>query len=572
MAVERQVQLVKPYTRKEVKDAMFGININKSPGPDGFGSGFFRDTWALTGEDITEAILETLSTGKMLHQLNATSIALIPKVINPENAGQFRPIACCNVVYKCISKMLCKRLKQILPALVSDTQSSFVSGITLVHNVLICHDLMRHYNRKTTPRCLVKIDLRKAYDMMKWEFIEEMLHGFGFPIKFIQLVMLCVTTTKFSIKVNGNSHGYFEGRRGLRQGDPISPLLFVLVMEYLSRVLKKMGNLPNFRFHPMCKKMQLTHLTFADDLMKFCKATETSIHFPSGIWDYYCHLRSGTNWSVINCVLRSLKESEGAVFILSQSVLKEVDKLYRGFLWGNTEETRKINLVDWEKICRPKGQCGLNIKGYKFWNLASVGKLIWWIVEKTDLLWVKWVHGIYMNNTDDFWNHIPPSDCSWYWKKLHKIKSRMTNWHSNGHYCLTTSGKYSVGNGYQDLLRARAKVETANLIWTSIALPKHRFILWLAAQERLLTKVRVHGMGLKCDTIEFELCAENEKQKVQETLLGIKSKKWSRFRKKVLTAIYGATIYNIWTARNQKIFRGHTVQSKFIFGANTICS
>lgn len=123
----------------------------------------------------------------------------------------------------------------------------------------------------------MKIDLRKAYDMVRWEFIEEMILGYGFPEKFIKLIMVCVTTTKFSLKVNGGNYGYFEGRRGLRQGDPISPLLFVMIMEYLSRILGKMSALPNFRFHPMCKKQKLTHLIFADDLMIFCKGNETSI-------------------------------------------------------------------------------------------------------------------------------------------------------------------------------------------------------------------------------------------------------------------------------------------------------
>lgn len=91
------------------------------------------------------------------------------------------------------------------------------------------------------------------------------------------MVMVCITTTKFTVKVNGGGFGYFEGKRGLRHDDPISPLLFVLVMEYLSRTLKKMSAIPDFIFHPMCKPLQLTHLVFADDLMIFCKEDCRSI-------------------------------------------------------------------------------------------------------------------------------------------------------------------------------------------------------------------------------------------------------------------------------------------------------
>ncbi|KAH0773268.1 hypothetical protein KY290_010405 [Solanum tuberosum] len=113
--------------------------------------------------------------------------------------------------------------------------------------------------------------------MVSWEFIEEALHGYGFPETFTRLVMNCATSTKFSIKVNGENYGYFKGKRGLRQGDPMSSLLFVLVMEYLSRALQKVGELPDFKFHPMCCGTKLNHLIFADDLMLFCKGDLKSI-------------------------------------------------------------------------------------------------------------------------------------------------------------------------------------------------------------------------------------------------------------------------------------------------------
>lgn len=113
--------------------------------------------------------------------------------------------------------------------------------------------------------------------MVRWEFLKEVLDGLGVPEKFRRLIMMCVTTTKFSIRVNGGNYGYFEEKWGLRQGDPISPMIFVLVMEYRSRVLEKMSKLPDFRFHPMCKNLQLTYYTFADDLMIFCKGAEASV-------------------------------------------------------------------------------------------------------------------------------------------------------------------------------------------------------------------------------------------------------------------------------------------------------
>lgn len=137
-----------------------------------------------------------------------------------------------------------------------------------MENILIFQDLIKHYNRvNTSSRCLTKIDLRKAYDSINWEFIREILDGYGFPRRFSAWVMECVCSTSFSICCNGTLHGFFKGKKEIRQGDPISPLIFVLVMEYSSRILKKVGMLPDFTFHPQCKELELNHLA-STKLMK----------------------------------------------------------------------------------------------------------------------------------------------------------------------------------------------------------------------------------------------------------------------------------------------------------------
>lgn len=114
---------------------MFSINENKSPGPDGYGSGFYKAAWNIVGGDICHAVQDFFRTGKLLKQVNATMITIIPKVPNAENASQYRPISCCNVIYKCISKLLCSRLAKILPTIVSDNQAAFVQDRSLVHNI-----------------------------------------------------------------------------------------------------------------------------------------------------------------------------------------------------------------------------------------------------------------------------------------------------------------------------------------------------------------------------------------------------------------------------------------------------
>lgn len=172
------------------------------------------------------------------------------------------------MLYKCVFKIICARLKKVILQVVAENQATFRS---LIHNVLICHDLLRHYNKKTSPRCPMKIDLMKAYDMVSWEFLEEVLRGYGFPYSFVHMVMTRISSIKFSIKINGRGYVDFEGRRGLRQSDLMPHLLFVLVMKYLSRTLRKMSDLLDFKLHPMCKNTKITHLDFANDLIIFCK-------------------------------------------------------------------------------------------------------------------------------------------------------------------------------------------------------------------------------------------------------------------------------------------------------------
>ncbi|GAB2297215.1 hypothetical protein Dimus_038459 [Dionaea muscipula] len=174
--------------------------------------------------------------------------------------------------------MLCKRFKMVLSSIIDLSQAAFVPGRLIVDNVLLCQELLYGYERKhISPRCMAKVDLRKAYDSVRWGFIEELLGKLGFPVKFTKWVMACVSSTSFTFMLNGELQGFFLGQRGLRQGDPLSPYLFVVVMEYLARSLKKMSRNKDFHFHPKCKKLGLVSVCFADDLMIFAKADSSSL-------------------------------------------------------------------------------------------------------------------------------------------------------------------------------------------------------------------------------------------------------------------------------------------------------
>ncbi|XP_071714575.1 secreted RxLR effector protein 78-like [Rutidosis leptorrhynchoides] len=134
-----------------------------------------------------------------------------------------------------------------------------------------------HLNRGT-PRCAFKVDIQKAYDTLNWNFLEEILICFGYPKKMIKWIMACVTSTSYFICVNSDLHGFFKGKRGLRQGDPLSPYLFTLVMEVLSLMLKRNVSMSNgFLYHPRWHKMNIINLCFADDLFIFSYGNMASV-------------------------------------------------------------------------------------------------------------------------------------------------------------------------------------------------------------------------------------------------------------------------------------------------------
>ena len=152
------------FTDIDIKTALYSIPNIKSPGPDGFNSGFFKHTWHKLGTLVCSAVHEYFTTGTMARYLSETKLVLIPKVIHPQNASEFRSSRAAMLYIKS-SKILCKRLKEVLPSLIDQSQGAFVKGRELLYDVLICQDLARGYQRKNiSPRCLLRIDLQKAFD------------------------------------------------------------------------------------------------------------------------------------------------------------------------------------------------------------------------------------------------------------------------------------------------------------------------------------------------------------------------------------------------------------------------
>ena len=280
--------LMAPISAEEIRKEVFYLPANKAPGPDDYTGEFYRRAWPFIGQDFTRAVQEFFSSGHILKQWNATAITLVPKTTEVERMSGFRSISCCNAVYKVVSKLLARRLEKLLPEMISPSESAFVKGRLLVENVLLATELVQGFGSKnSSPRGLLKVDIRKAFDSVSWPFILQVFHAADFPDVFINWIRNCITTTSFSINVNGELCGYFNGGCGLRQGDPISPALFNIAMEVFSSLLAERFEAGLIGYPPLGQNPEISHLCFADDLMIFFDGSCPSLDGIAAVLDEF---------------------------------------------------------------------------------------------------------------------------------------------------------------------------------------------------------------------------------------------------------------------------------------------
>ncbi|GJY43525.1 RNA-directed DNA polymerase, eukaryota, reverse transcriptase zinc-binding domain protein [Tanacetum coccineum] len=386
--------------------------------------------------------------------------SLVPKIYTPGKVSDFRPTACCNVLYKCISKIMTNRYKGVLGTLVNENQSAFIGGRKITDNILLAQELFRGYNMKqNVKKVSFKIDLQKSYDTISWEFLKDVFVMFGFHEKMVSWIMTCVTSTKFSININGKRVGYFKGV--FCHGDCESVRIVKKSMDEFSGFS---GLLPN---------MQKSTVFFGG-------------------------LSSAEQQNILNIIPFSVGKLLASVFLLPKQVIYEIDKLLKGFLWCQGDLTKGKAKVSWNVVCKPKDQAAKKdtlwvkwiimekIKGRSIWEVQSNRKSVnvWhdrWcrVSPPSDFIETRDVYDARLSNKRTVSEVIHegrflwPDEWSNEFKELRQIKIPRLN------------------DGIEDTavwIYNDTKVDWFSMVWFAQSIPRHAFVIWLAIQNRLMTQ------------------------------------------------------------------------------------
>jgi hypothetical protein len=257
------------------------MNRDKAVGPDGFSIVFFQDCWDV--RQISWGYFKTFTHSKFVKSTNATFLALIPKKSRAMDLKDVRPINHVSGVYKFIAKVLANRLKKVVDKIISKPQNAFVKGIQILDSVFIANECLDSRIKSGEPGLICKLDIEKAYVHVNWSFLLYMLRRCGFGERLFSWIEHCICSMRFSVLVNGTPSDFFSSSRGLRQSDTLLPLLFVIVMEALSKLFTvaiHRGYLSSFSVGSGSKGvLNISHLLFADVTLVFFEANLDHFHF-----------------------------------------------------------------------------------------------------------------------------------------------------------------------------------------------------------------------------------------------------------------------------------------------------
>ncbi|CAM8956535.1 unnamed protein product [Rhodiola kirilowii] len=288
---EHNDYLNSPYTEEDIKRAVFDINPYKAPGHDGFSSLFIQKCWHIVKNDFIRECLDFLNAGYLNPKTNITRLVLIPKFNNAKKLQEYRPISLCTITAKTIGKAIVHRLQSILGDVISPTQSAFIPNRLITDNILLAHEVehyIRNCKKQKSGYASLKLDMSKAYDRVDWKYLRLLLVRLGFCEGWAARILQYVSTVSYELSINGQIGNRFYPLRGLRQGDPLSPYLYIICTEWLTRSLQRATELRAISGIKVSRRAPvISHLCFADDCIIYFKVTDQAVQHLKNLLSTY---------------------------------------------------------------------------------------------------------------------------------------------------------------------------------------------------------------------------------------------------------------------------------------------
>ncbi|XP_075654720.1 uncharacterized protein LOC142624873 [Castanea sativa] len=312
-------------------------------------------------------------------------------------------------------RVLANRLKRVLPNIISEHQSAFIKGHLITDNILVAYETlhyMKNHNSRNSGYMALKLNMSKAYNRVEWSFLRDVMIKMGFSDRWVALVMECVTIVTYSLLINGEPFGDIKPSRGIRQGDPLSPYLFLLCSEGLHRMIKKATEKGEIQEY-----LGLPALVGRNKRASFDQLKQKVWKRLQG-WESKLLSQAGRE-VLIKSVIQAIPTFTMSCFKLPTTLCHEIETLIRKFWWGQKGERRKVHWVKWGDLCQDKDQGGMGFKDLTMFNEAMLVKLAWRLLHNDNSLFSRvfnarfFLRGTILETKDS-------SSASYAWKSILK--------------------------------------------------------------------------------------------------------------------------------------------------------
>ncbi|GKC32603.1 putative RNA-directed DNA polymerase, eukaryota, reverse transcriptase zinc-binding domain protein [Tanacetum coccineum] len=433
---------------EEIKNAVWDCGSQKAPGPDGFSFMFVKKYWDIMKIDIQNFVMRFFSSSSFPPGTNSSFFTLIPKVSNPLYIKDFRPISLIGFQYKIVAKILANRLSKVMDSIISHEQSAFISGRQILDGPLILSEVIEWYKKKKKKMLLFKVDFEKAFDSVSWRFLDHVMERLGFSSTWRKWIMAGLKSSRASILVNGSPTSEFSLKRGLRQGDPLSPFLFIIVMEGLHIALKDGLTANLFQGVKIgSSEIRLSHLFYADDVIILSEWNQCDMDNIIRILNVF-YLASGLKINISKSNLYGVGVSLDDIESMAAGTGCSTSNLPFSYIglpigsnmnrianWNSLIECFKFRLSGWRANMLSSGGCLTLIKSV----LGSL-RALWNLLNKPSALWVEVLKSIHGNEAGI---ELKGCQTNGLWAR---IVGTIYDLHSSG-YVLLNSLRYQVGDG-----------------------------------------------------------------------------------------------------------------------------